>query len=291
MPPPSGIEPVGGLAPAKVNLTLRVTGRRADGYHLLDSLVVFAAVGDRLEVRPADSLSLTVAGPFADGVPEGDGNLVLRAARLLANLRGVQRGAAIALEKHLPHGGGIGGGSSDAACAVRLLARLWAVAPLTAEEALPLGADVPVCLHAPAPARMTGIGEGVVPLPPLPDAALVLVSPGVHVPTPRVFASFAASGIPFSPPMAAPPERMTVADLAAHVRRGGNDLAAPAVGVAPGIAEVLGALADAPGLLGAGMSGSGSVCWGLAPDLAAASRAAAALERPGWWVRAARILS
>ena len=262
-----------------------------DGYHLLDSLVVFADVADGLEVRPARDLSLTVHGPFAEGVPTDSGNLVLRAADLLRARRGVDAGAALALDKRLPHGGGIGGGSSDAACAIRLLARLWGVEPLTGAEALALGADLPVCLHAPAPARMRGIGERVDAVPDLPDAALVLVSPGLHVPTPAVFAARARSGASNTAEMAVPGWGGGVAELAAFARRGGNDLTAAAVRVAPGIAAVLDALAATPGLLVTGMSGSGSVCWGLAEGLPGAERAAADLARPGWWVRAARILS
>ena len=291
MPPASRTEPLRGLAPAKVNLTLRITGRRGDGYHLLDSLVVFAGTGDRLEVRAGEDLSLDVTGPFAEGVPDGSDNLVMRAAALLRERRRVTAGAAISLEKRLPHGGGIGGGSSDAACAARLLSRLWDVPPLTAEEALLLGADVPVCLAAPAPVTMTGIGEAVHPVPRLPDVAMLLVSPGLHVPTPDVFRAYAKGARGFSdaqPPLAAgldPP------GLAAYARDGGNDLTAAAIRVAPGIADVLGALSRVPELLASGMSGSGSVCWGLAPDLDAARRAASAVERPGWWVRAAPVLS
>ena len=293
MPPPPATEPLRALAPAKVNLTLRVTGRRADGYHLLDSLAVFAALGDRIAVRPAAALSLRVGGPFADGVPTGPENLVMRAAERLRVLRrmGGGSGAEIALEKHLPHGGGIGGGSSDAAAAIGLLARLWGVAPLSAEEALPLGADVPVCLQAPRAARMEGIGERVTALPGLPPAALVLVSPGLHVPTPRVFEALRSGGTAISAPLDPPDAPMDLAALAAFARRGGNDLQAAAVEVAPGIGAVLEALAAAPGLLAHGMSGSGSVCWGLAPDMGAARAAAALLRRPGWWVRAARVLS
>ena len=291
LPPPSRTEPLAGLAPAKVNLTLRVTGRRPDGYHLLDSLVVFAGVGDRLTVTPSDELSLAVMGPLAAGVPTGTGNLVLRAADLLRERRSVRAGAAILLEKHLPHGGGIGGGSSDAACALRLLARLWGVPPLERSEALALGADLPVCLHAPAPARMTGIGEGVDPVPPLPGAALVLVSPGLHASTPAVFGAHAQLRTTFSEAQDPPPEGLDPAGLARFAREGGNDLAPAAIRVAPGIGAVLDALSATPGLLGCGMSGSGSVCWGLAADAVTASQAAATLERPGWWVRAAPLLS
>ena len=253
--------------------------------------MVFAGAGDTLEVRPADGLSLTVAGPFAEGVPQGPENLVLRAADLLRAARGVRAGAAISLDKHLPHGGGVGGGSSDAASAIGLLARLWMARPLTAEEALPLGADVPVCLHAPAPARMAGIGERVDPVPALPAAALVLVSPGLRTPTPEVFAARAAAGAGFSDPLEPPPSWTGPEALAAFARSGGNDLTGAALRVAPGIGDVLRALERTPGLLASGMSGSGSVCWGLAPDLGAAQRAAAGLGRPGWWVRAAPILS
>ena len=291
MPPPSSPEPLTGLAPAKVNLTLRITGRRSDGYHLLDSLVVFAGIGDRLSVRQADDLSLSVSGPFAEGVPDGPGNLVLRAAALLRERRGVPGGAALELEKHLPHGGGIGGGSSDAACAIHLLSRLWGVPPLSAAEAVELGADVPVCLHAPAAVRMTGIGDTLSPFRVKPGLGLVLVSPGVHVPTPQAFAAYARGGASFSAPLDPPPDETDAEALGVLVRRGGNDLAAPAIRLAPEIRDVLDALSRATGILASGMSGSGSVCWGLAADREAAGRAAAELGRAGWWVRAAPVLS
>ncbi len=276
------------LAPAKVNLTLRVTGRRADGYHLLDSLVVFAGVGDRLRAAAAADLTLTVTGPFAAGVPTDGRNLVLRAARALRGGRPL--GAAMVLDKRLPHGGGIGGGSSDAAAALALLARLWGVAPLGAEAALALGADVPVCRAAPAPAMMTGIGEGVAPAPGLPAGALVLVGPGARVPTP---AAFAAREGAFSAPCGPPPAGLEMAGLARWAAEGGNDLTRAATGLAPAIGEALGLLRAAPGVLHAAMSGSGAVCYGLAADMGGAERAAAHVRaaRPGWWVVAAPILA
>jgi len=279
------------FAPAKINLTLHVTGRRADGYHLLESLVVFADVGDRLTASPAADLSLRVVGPFAHGVPTDDTNLVLRAAAHLRGLRGVTRGAHLDLEKNLPHGGGIGGGSGDAAAAFRQLADLWQVAPLTTAEALPLGADVPVCLHAPRPMIMRGVGDVLTPAPKMPAGWLVLVNPGVAVPTGRVFTRLDEShvgGAPMEPLQSG----LDQDGFPAWLSRQRNDLtkAASGPGIAPIIADVLAALE--PHAEAAGMSGSGSTCWGWFRTPGAARDAAQALSasRPGWWVRAARIL-
>jgi 4-diphosphocytidyl-2C-methyl-D-erythritol kinase len=168
------------LAPAKVNLALHVTGRRPDGYHLLDSLVAFPAIGDRVEAEPAAGLSLTLDGPFARDLGAGPDNLVLRAAQLI---RPEGKGAAIRLVKSLPVASGIGGGSSDAAAALRLLARLWEVPLPPAEQLAALGADVPVCLRA-MPQRMQGIGERLTPVE-LPPFWIVLANPGFPVATLR----------------------------------------------------------------------------------------------------------
>lgn len=277
------------FAPAKVNLALHVTGRRGDGYHLLDSLVVFADVGDRLRIAAAPDLALTVSGPFASGVPTDERNLVLRAARLMAP---AGQGARIALEKQLPHGGGIGGGSSDAAATIRALGRLWAVPEPAVEAVLTLGADVPVCLRAPAPQRMRGIGADLTPLPALPEAHLVLVNPGLAVPTGAVFARRAvAAGAEDTglTPLPEAPDFAAFADWLGHQR---NDLEAPAMAIAPVIDRVRAALRATPGCHLARMSGSGSTVFGLfataAASAAAATRLAAA--HPGWWVRAAPIL-
>lgn len=262
-------------APAKINLTLHVTGRRPDGYHLLDSLVVFADLGDVLRVAPAETVSLRVTGPMADGVPTGPENLVLRAAELM----GVA--AEIELEKHLPAAAGIGGGSSDAAATLRALAELTG-RPLPAEAAR-LGADVPVCLAA-RPARMRGIGEQVSPVSGVPDLAAVLVNPGAAVSTPEVFARLERRE---DPPMPDPlPRWETAAELVRWLVAQRNDLEAAARAVAPEIGTALAALAAMPGCGLARMSGSGATCFGLFPDRAAAGAAAAALARPGWWVRA-----
>lgn len=293
-----GIEaPLAALAPAKVNLTLQVTGIRPDGYHLLASLVVFAGVGDRLTVAPAEVLSLRVNGPRAAGVPEDGTNLVLKAAERLRSLRGITAGAQIGLEKHLPHGGGIGGGSSDAATAIRLLADLWAVTPLTTEEALPLGADIPVCLAAPSPRMMRGIGEDLAPVPALPPGWLVLVNPGVARATPAVFRAFDAVQPPDPHPHPAPPAGLDLLELADWLRGHRNDLARvlndPASAVhLPQIGAILTALGADESCLASAMSGSGSTCWGLYPTETAARAAAMRLgaAHPDWWCVAAEML-
>lgn len=185
------------MARAKVNLSLRIAGRRPDGYHELESLVVFPDTGDRLTVDLAADLTLDVEGPFADGLTGEADNLVLRAARALRAETGSNKGAWITLDKWLPVASGIGGGSADAAAALNLLNELWEAGldhEALARIALELGADVPVCLDA-APAFMTGIGERVARLPALPDFVLLLVNPGVAVPTGKVFARLDAAAL------------------------------------------------------------------------------------------------
>ena len=258
------------FAPAKVNLSLHVTGQRADGYHLLDSLVMFADVGDRLSVR-LGTPSLTVTGPMAKGVPADHSNLALKAATLM----GVD--ASIVLEKHLPAAAGIGGGSSDAAAVLRALHDL--TGKEVPEAGLPLGADVPVCLGARA-AIMRGIGEVVEPVD-LPPLSAVLINPGVAVPTGVVFNGLARKD---NPPMEALP---VGEDFSVWLQRQRNDLEAPACAVQPEIATVLDALRHAEGCQVARMSGSGATCFGLFPDREHALRAAENLQRPGWWVKPA----
>ena len=223
-------------APAKINLCLHVTGQRADGYHLLDSLVAFAGIGDRVSVELSGRLSLRVTGPMAAGVPEDGTNLVWKAACWLAP----GRGARIVLEKQLPAAAGIGGGSSDAAAVLRALARLWQVA--VPADTSGLGADVPVCM-TPRAQRMEGVGERLTPLPALPAAAVLLVNPGVHHPTPAVFRALRQKTNPPLPPLS------PFADFAALVRwlaGTRNDLAAPALEGAPVIGRVLETLSSAP---------------------------------------------
>ncbi len=268
------------LAPAKVNLFLHVTGRRADGYHTLDSLAVFAGAADRLAAEPADALSLHVTGPFAAAL-SGD-NLVLRAARALADATGVAPRARLILDKRLPVASGIGGGSADAAAALRLLTRLWAVEvtpEALAELALSLGADVPVCLAGRA-ARMGGVGEALTPAPGLPPCGLLLVNPGAAVATADVFRSRRGG---FSPSAALPSSWADASSMAADLAVLRNDLQEPACALQPSIAQALEAVASCPGCLLARMSGSGATCFGLFPDGALASAASRSLARPGWW--------
>ena len=267
---------------AKVNLFLHVLGRRADRYHLLDSLVVFADVGDGLSVADADGLSLAVEGPFAAGLAAEPDNLVLRAARALAAEVGVVPHGHFVLRKNLPVASGIGGGSADAAAALRLLCRLWRIAPepaLLAHLAAGLGADVPVCLASRA-SRMGGIGEVLGPAPTLPDCGIVLVNPGVAVATADVFRMRHG---PWSTSAALPAAWPDAIAMAAALTECRNDLQAPAIALQPLIGDVVQALAGAPGCLLARMSGSGATCFGLFSTADAAACAAEALRRPGWW--------
>lgn len=272
------------FAPAKINLHLHVVGRQHDGYHLLDSLVVFAGAGDRLSVSPSDTLSLRLAGPFAAGLEAEANNLVLRAARALAALAGVPATGALVLEKNLPVASGIGGGSADAAAALRLLCRFWDVTPAAndlSRIAQLLGADVPVCI-ASRPALMSGIGEILQPAPPMPAAGLVLVNPGVAISTPSVFrarsAAFSAAA-DFRPQGWRTTEALVESLMATR-----NDLEPPARALAPAIGDCLGTLTSSPGCLLARMSGSGATCFGLFASVDAARTAAGTIARPGWWV-------
>lgn len=269
-------------APAKINLFLHVTGRRPDGYHLLDSLVAFAEVGDVLSAGPAETLSLQVEGPFAAALASEADNLVLRAARALAGEGGIHAGARIVLHKKLPVSSGIGGGSADAAATLRLLCRLWRLSPepgMLQKLALSLGADVPVCLLGRS-VRMGGIGERLNPLHPLPGCGIVLVNPGVAVPTADVFRTRqgAWSTAALLPP--AWPDSTAMANDLGKLR---NDLEPPAIALQPVIGDVLSALAATPGCMLARMSGSGATCFGLFVNAAAAEHAARHVQRPGWW--------
>jgi 4-diphosphocytidyl-2-C-methyl-D-erythritol kinase len=271
-------------APAKVNLYLHVVGRRADGYHLLDSLAVFADVADAVQVAPAGTLTLELAGPFAAALAGEPDNLVLRAARALAAAAGIAPRARIVLAKRLPVASGLGGGSADAAAALRALARLWRLelpGALLAGLAASLGADVPVCLAC-RPARMGGVGEVLAPAPALPRCGMVLVNPGVAVATAAVFR--ARAGRPFSSVAVLPAGWADAAAMASGLAGLDNDLESPASELCPAIGAVLAALRRLEGCLLARMSGSGATCFALFADAPAAGRAAAALVRPGWWV-------
>jgi 4-diphosphocytidyl-2-C-methyl-D-erythritol kinase len=274
-------------APAKINLFLHVLGRRDDGYHLLDSLIAFARLGDRIEVAPAPGLSLTVEGPFAAGLSAGEDNLALRAARALADRVRPDAGAAIRLTKNLPVASGIGGGSADAAATLRALVRLWRLdldADALARLGLRLGADVPICLFG-RPARVGGIGETIMPAPALPAVGVVLVNPRVPVSTGAVFSRL---GGRYSRPASPMPGVASVSQLADWLAEQRNDLEAPALSLAPSIGDVLAALSASGQCLLARLSGSGATCFGLYPDGSAAASAARALggRHADWWVAA-----
>ena len=268
-------------AHAKVNLWLNVVGRRADGYHLLDSLVAFVDLADTLVVRPSDHLSLELEGPYAGALAGEADNLVLKAARLLAERAGVAPRASIALAKHIPVAAGLGGGSADAAAALRTLAELWQV--MLPEKALfdlarSLGADVPVCL-AGRPALVTGVGENVEAAPDLPPAAILLVNPGVPLVTREVFA---ARRGPYSQarPLAQPWRYLP--DLAEALFQRGNDLSEAAMSLCPAISDVLACLRASRSARYAGMSGSGATCLALYDTIDDAREAATSLP-PAWW--------
>ncbi|MSP04056.1 MAG: 4-(cytidine 5'-diphospho)-2-C-methyl-D-erythritol kinase [Acetobacteraceae bacterium] len=271
------------LASAKINLFLHVTGRRPDGYHLLDSVVVFAGAADVLTVEPAEGFSLSLTGPFAASLEGESNNLVLRAGQALARWEGMAPAAHLNLEKNLPVASGIGGGSADAAAALRLLSRFWNLDIPRADLlaiATRLGADVPVCLTT-RQTRMSGIGEILSEAPVPPRCGILLVNPGLSLATPDVFA--ARNGA-FSPPDALLPEAwMSAATMSSDLSRLRNDLEASAIGLFPEIAGVLGAIKETYGCLLARMSGSGATCFGIYPSADAAAAAAAALTRPGWW--------
>jgi 4-diphosphocytidyl-2-C-methyl-D-erythritol kinase len=265
-------------APAKINITLSVIGKRADGYHLLDSLVVFAGCHDRLSAAPADNLTLEISGPFGTALVAEPDNLVLRAARALAASAGLPARAQLGLEKHLPVASGIGGGSSDAAAALRLLSRMWGV-PIPKNLAATLGADVPVCLD-PRPSRMAGIGETLTAAPRLPVCGILLVNPGVALATKAVFAARDAA---FSAPASFPDAWPDTASMAADLALWGNDLQPPALKLCPALDAVLNALRAVPGCRLARMSGSGATCFALFDTPAEASVAATQVSRPAWW--------
>lgn len=279
---------------AKVNLTLRVVGRRVDGYHDLESVVAFADCADKLTLKPGGELSLTTTGPLAQACGATADNLVLKAASLLAEeVPGLKLGA-FTLEKVLPIAAGIGGGSADAAAALRLLAQLNRLAlddERLLDVALATGADVPVCLSSRA-CDMTGVGETLLPLN-LPKLPSVLVNPRVPVATKDVFAALGlrngellvgATDVIESP--AWPDDGASISQWVDALSIVNNDLEAPAIRVQPAISDVLCALGAADGVLLSRMSGSGATCFAIFADAARAHAASEQIRRdhPSWWV-------
>lgn len=273
-------------APAKVNLFLHIGQKRSDGYHDLQSLVAFAGVGDEISLESDDGFSLSPGGPFGAQLSGLEENLALKAAKLFAEKTGTTRGVRIDLRKNLPIASGLGGGSADAAAVLRGLARLWQLNPdqsALLETAELIGADVPVCV-ASRTSWMEGRGELVHPLPPLPIAGLLLVNPGVHIPTAHAFAALGARhGTGMLAPNAPFPD---VYALVHFLRDTKNDLEAPAKMIAPAVADVLQELNGLPGALFACMSGSGATCFALFADQQEARAAATPLQEahPDWWI-------
>ena len=262
------------IAPAKINLALHVRERMPDGYHRLETIFAFVEDGDRLRVEPAGDLSLAIEGPFAAGLSAGPDNLVLRAAEALRRTAGVARGAVLRLEKNLPVASGIGGGSADAAAALRLLARLWGTDVPLQPIARDLGADVPACLSCQT-VRGEGRGDALasVETDTLSGRPLLLVNPGVEMPTGPVFAAW--DGIDRG--------SLRHGDPLAAALAGRNDLEAPAIRLCPAIGDLLAWLRARPGIVLARMSGSGATCFALFERQEDLARAAAAARRDWPW--------
>jgi 4-diphosphocytidyl-2-C-methyl-D-erythritol kinase len=277
------------LAPAKVNLFLNVTGRRADGYHLLDSLFVFGGPADRIDGWNSELPHFHVSGEFASSIGADQQNLVMRAVELVRRDAGVSRPLSLCLEKYIPVAAGLGGGSADAAAVLLALNDYWELGwppEKLASLARELGADVPACLsHQPVMAR--GIGDELSSAPGMPDYALLLVNPRVPTATPEVFKAFARMNpaIPERdlPPL--PPRWETLEALVASVKARGNDLLPAALTVSPAIGPVLAALNTMPDAACAGLSGSGATCFALFATDEAAAEAGGRLahDHPGWW--------
>ncbi|MCB9989748.1 MAG: 4-(cytidine 5'-diphospho)-2-C-methyl-D-erythritol kinase [Rhodospirillales bacterium] len=284
------------LAPAKINLYLHVTGRRGDGYHLLDSLVAFASIGDRISIKPSGAFSFRIEGPYASAFtaaelesgPESQ-NLAVRAARGLGDLLGRRLDLALTLTKNMPLAAGLGGGSADAAAVIRAMLDAWQVAPQAVQGLdaflLSLGADVPVCMRC-RPAVIRGIGEEITYLDEIPEMPILLVNPQKHCPTPDVFKAFA--GREFSAPHPVPVSVKHTQDYLELLLAARNDLEAPAQTIVPGIKTVLEAISNAEGGRLARMSGSGASCFGLFENeelcLVAAEQIRQAHQ--DWWIRA-----
>lgn len=279
-------------APAKLNLYLHVIGRRPDGYHLLDSLIAFADIQDTLTVAPAAALTFSADGPFAGELGSSDSNLVVRAARLLAEATGHDPSLALHLTKRLPVASGIGGGSADAAACLRALAEIWRIDPAGADMrkvAASLGSDIPACVVGRV-GFMGGTGADMTAAADLPPAWVMLVNPGIPLPTPDVYRARTGE---FSQAMRFDEAPVDAADLALLLAQRRNDLTAAAIGLAPAIRDVLDATGATANCLLARMSGSGATCFGLYATEGDARHAAETLKDAdrGWWVAAGALVN
>lgn len=283
------------IAPAKVNLYLHVGGLRSDGLHDLASLFCFVDAGDIIRVEPAQELSLSIEGPFAEALAPFpiDENLVMCAGERLRDLSGLDVGAKMTLTKNLPVAAGIGGGSADAAAALRALVALWNIdidKLALAALAFQLGADVPACLEA-EPIFVSGAGEQITPGPILPPTHICLVNPGVATPTGPIFNAFdAAYPAPATPIHMEVSTPLTAQQLASALMSMKNDLQQPAIDLVPEIDEVLNFIDQQKDCLLSRMSGSGATCFGLFADASQAAKAASAARAQGWWAQSGKIL-
>ena len=280
------------VANAKINLSLKIRGREESGYHQLESLVVFASVADRVTCKDADALDLEISGPFAAQLADEKSNLILNAARVFAGALGRDPTVTFELEKNLPIASGIGGGSADAAAALRAMMRLWGDPPGSINGiALQLGADVPVCLKK-RTSFMTGLGENLRTIPRLPEMHAVLANPGVSVSTADVFQRLQAGPVEGPDRLPLLPGVETLDRLVAWLEENGNDLEGPAMAIEPVIETVINDLQATAGCRLARMSGSGATCFALYDNPFDSAEAAAVLkEKHGnWWVTATRFL-
>ncbi len=281
------------FAPAKLNLYLNITGRQPDGYHDLDSLVAFSSIGDEIALRKGDGFQFEITGPQAfalDNEPK-ESNLAVKAAYALAEATGRSLDLTMLLVKNLPIASGIGGGSADAAAALRALAKFWGLDPADPrimQAASKLGQDVGVCVKT-ENCYMTA--TGVEPAPKMPRADVVLVNPGKALPTPGVYKEFREGGYKFSPFSRFEKTPADAAEMAEMLKLRGNDLGAPALKLMPEIEDVLHVLNASKHCLFARMSGSGATCFALYPDAVAAKSAAAQIraQRIRWWVETGSI--
>jgi 4-diphosphocytidyl-2-C-methyl-D-erythritol kinase len=277
------------LAPAKVNLFLNITGRRDDGYHLLESLFVFTELADRIDGWHSELPHFHVSGEFAGEVTADQHNLVMKACEIIRRESGVTRVLSFCLEKYIPVAAGLGGGSADAAAMLKALNDYWELGWPTAKLAVlasELGADVPACLSERA-VIARGIGDELSPAPALPEFSLLLANPRVPTSTPDVFRAFVCANATITPRNLPPlPQAWaTVDEMAADFTLRGNDLLPAALAVAPAIGEVLEALQSVGNSPYAGLSGSGATCFAILPDDDAAAEAGERLhhDHPGWW--------
>ena len=272
-------------AHAKVNLTLHVVGHRTNGYHELQSLVCLTEFGDQIHLYPAADFSFQVIGPFAAGIPVDESNLVVQAAKFMAQQHSKSLDCQIILEKNLPMASGIGGGSSDAAAVMKALSQYWSVSLPKVDEMMALGADIPVCM-ASGLTLMEGTGEDVTQLSAAPNWGVVLVKPNVGVSTPAVFNALNAKQ---NPPMQDVAENCVDIAWLCDQR---NDLEPPAMAMVPEVAAVVDAISEIPQCQVARMSGSGATCFGLFADIKQANAAAERLQQahPNWWVVATKMV-